>query len=144
MLVLILLPLRILLSCRFQGGRCGGAYFLFGCRFRGAFFLAVLAGAPFFCCRPRGALFFLCCRPRARCCLCCRRQGALFFLCCRPRGAVLFLAVVAGARFFAVVPGARFDLRSLRLRVVLFCRAGGRGSLTHWLPGFAHRQQKPT
>ena len=105
MLVLILILLRILLSCRFQGGRCGGAYFLFGCRFRGAFFLAVLAGAPFFCCRPRGALFFLCCRPRARCCLCCRRQGALLFLCCRPRGAVLFLAVVAGAWFFAVVPG---------------------------------------
>ena len=111
--------LSLLFCCR-----CGGAFF-FCCRCGGALFLLSYPGAPFvFLLSSRGPRFVLL-----------SLRGAFFLCCCRPRERALFFAVVAGARFFlAVVAGARFFLLSLR---------EPRGSLTHWLPGSAQRQQKP-
>ena len=125
------------------------------------FCFAVVAGAivvcgrgagAFFCCRCGGAFLFELLLPWrwralfavvAHCSLLLSLWGrvfsfsvvALFLLfCCRgvvPVARSVFV-VVAGAFSFDVVPVGR---------CFVCCRSGGRGSLTHWLLGSAHRQQ---
>ena len=87
------------------------------------------------------------------------RRVRIFLLSSPGRG--FFVAVVPGVHFFllslrgrffclASVAGAGgggardFFVLSLRKCAFLAVVAGGRGSLTHGLPGFTHRQQKPT
>ena len=112
---------------------CSLLSLLFCCRCGGAFFFAVVAGAPFFCCRTPGRLLFSCCRPGARFFLLSLR-GTFFCCCCRPRERALFLLSLRGRVFFWLsLRGRDFFWLSLRGRV-FFAVVAGTGA--HSLTGF--------